>query len=120
MNMAERVTTCIRMTIRGVLINIGALGPAEALRDNCLRYSKLRHRRMPNAQAGGRMIRQEGQMAHREEGIDEMILEEFIVRRCCEYVTVPESRQSLEDKLIIQEEGQTKDKVETESEGLGL
>jgi len=59
-------------------------------------------------------------MLQRVEGIDECIQEEILETRCYEYAVLPESRQSLTGKLIIQEEEQAKKEVEREREGLLL
>jgi len=116
----RRATGCFRMTPQGALMNDAALRLANALLNNCLRCYKMRQMMMPDAQGGGKEIRQEGQYGDRVEGIDELILEEFLERRQCEYATLHESRQSLGGKVIIQNEEQAKKEVEVEREGLVL
>jgi len=113
-------TRCFRTRPQGALMNDGALRPATALLINRVRCSKLREMMMPDAQGGGKMIRQKGQYAHRVEGIDELITEEFLKSRQYEYATLLESRQSLGGKVIIQDEEQAKKEAEAEREGLVL
>jgi len=66
------------------------------------------------------MIRQEGQYAHRVDRIHVLIPEEFCERRRYEYVTLPESQQSLGGQVIIQKEKLAKAEAELDREGLVL
>jgi len=101
-------------------MNDAALRPAESLLNNRLRRYKLRQMKMPDLQGRGKMSEPEGFKLNRVEGIDELIPEGFLERRCYEYSTIPESEISLKGKVIIQEEEQADAEARREREGLVL
>jgi len=119
--LCRRVLGCFRTTPQGALINDAELRPANAILHNCVRYYKIRQMMMPNAAGGGRMIEMEGNVVRRVEGIDELIPEDYPVkRRKYEVTMLPEMKKRLKGQVIIQEEEQALEEARKEREGLVL
>jgi ribonuclease HI len=76
---------------------------------------------MPDALGGERMLEMEGNVVHRVEGIDELILEDYPLEwRRYEGTTLPEVKKRLKGKVIIQDEEQALGEAKEERDGLVL
>jgi ribonuclease HI len=76
---------------------------------------------MPDASGGGRMLEMEGNVVHRVEGIDELILEDYPLEwRRYEGTTLPEVKKRLKGQVIIQDEEQALEEAKKERDGLVL
>jgi len=117
----RRVTGCFRTTPRGALMNDAGLRPANAILNNRVRRYKMRQMIMLDAAGGGRVIKMEGNVVRRVEGIDQLILEDYpLERRSYERTTLPETRERLKGQVIIQEEEQALEEARKERDGLVL
>jgi hypothetical protein len=117
----RRVTGCFRTTPQGALMNDAGLRPANAILDNRIRRYKMRQMMMPDASGGGRMLEMEGNVVHRVEGIDELILEDYPLEwRRYEGTTLPEVKKRLKGQVIIQDEEPALEEGKKERDGLVL
>jgi len=100
-------------------MNDAGLRPANAVLNNRVRPYKMRQMMMPNAIGGGKIMEMEGNVVRRVEGIDELILENYpLKRRRYEGTTLPEIKKRLKGQVIIQEEKQALEEATKEREGL--
>jgi len=100
----RRVTGCFWTTSQGAQMNDAGLRPAKAMLNNQVRNYKLRQMMIPDSTGGGSMSKTRRSVLQRVEGIDQLIPEEFLKRRSYERTTLPNSREGLKGRVMIQEE----------------
>ena len=101
-------------------MNDAGHGAATAILNNRVRRYRTRQMMLPDATGRGKMIKMEGNVVQRVEGIDELILEEFLERRQYERTTLLTDKKVLKAKVIIQHKEQAMVKARKERKGLLL
>ena len=114
----RRVTGCFRTIPQGELMNDAGLRPAKSLLKYRVQWYKLRQMMMADGQGGGTMLEKRGNGLQMGEGIDELILEEYLEWKSYESTTLPMTLNYRKGKVIIQDEKQAMQKAQKEREGL--